>query len=161
MQKHAVHKKSAIRRKAGWLLVVYVFCSFHHQLADVAHELSHLAEHVFEHHHHDHDHLFHHHATYLEEVAEIAESDIHHQKSSPHSHPILAFFDWEDDQDDPGNATAPEPLKNRKSIDQHLGVFTTDGPLPTRETASKRYFLVKINRSLPHPFLITPPPEIV
>jgi len=152
MQKIYTPVKLTIRRKAGWLLLLYLFCAFHHELADVSHQLSHFIEHLFEHHHSDHH--FHHHDTY---VTPAEPGEHQHQESSDHSHPVLALLDWEDERD-PAN-TATQSPKSRKHIDQHLGVLFAGAPTEATLPHFKGHSLVSIVKSLHHPSLLTPPPE--
>ncbi len=153
MQKIQTPIKLTIRRKAGWLLLVYLFCAFHHELADVSHQLLHLIERLFEHHHHAGHHSHHHHTYHVHTEPGIH----HHQKSSDHSHPVLALLDWEDERD-PANTETQFP-KSRKQIDQHLGMLFADAPVETSALHFKGHSLVRIVRSLHHPLLLTPPPE--
>ncbi len=155
MQINKTPQKPAYVRRGMGLLAVYLLCIFHHQMADVAHVLVHLTTHLLE--PHDHELHVHHHRHYLDEVAENTHAELHHQTAS-HHHPLLALFDWKDDQD-ATDATAPQPAKSRKQIDQHLGVLVADLPISGDLPPSESFFLVKINRSLPHLFLFTPPPE--
>lgn len=148
MQKNATSLQTSGSRKAAWLLVLYAFCCFHHELVDAAHFLGHLLEH----HHHEHGH---HHATYHEQTSHTT---LHEHESSGHSHPILALFDWDDEQDNPEN-TNSSSNEVRKQIDQHIGIMLATTKPSLVDSYSRRYFLVKIIRSLNHVSISSPPPE--